>query len=147
LTPCCVKGLSCCGDSNVDILLGGFLDGADNLFVRGVDGLEGLAIDTLDELVVDETVEVQSAWFMDPSVYCGREKPGRCRGESMGYSQSCGDFDLAAVRRRYSNRERHDYYLFRRVFAVSIQLIYSDLGCTMQCEEEKGRRRRGSTGK
>lgn len=41
-------------DGNVDILLGGLVDGGDDLLVGGVDGLEGLALDTLDELVVDE---------------------------------------------------------------------------------------------
>jgi len=32
LPPCGVKGLSCRGDGNVDILLGGFVDGADDFF-------------------------------------------------------------------------------------------------------------------
>lgn len=44
-------------DGDVDILLGGLVDGGDDLFVGGVDGLEGLALDRLDELVVDEPVE------------------------------------------------------------------------------------------
>lgn len=44
-------------DGDIDILLGGFVDGGDDLFVGGVDGLEGLALDTLDELVVDEPAQ------------------------------------------------------------------------------------------
>lgn len=41
-------------DSDVDILLGGFVDGSDGLLIGRVDSLEGLALDTLDKLVVDE---------------------------------------------------------------------------------------------
>lgn len=41
-------------DGDVDILLRGLVDGDNGLLVVGVDGLEGLALDTLDELVVDE---------------------------------------------------------------------------------------------
>lgn len=44
-------------DGDIDILLGGLVDGGDDLLVGGVDGLEGLALDTLDELVVDEPAE------------------------------------------------------------------------------------------
>jgi hypothetical protein len=45
-------------DGDVDILLGGLVDGSDDLLVVGVDGLEGLAIDTLDELVVDKPASI-----------------------------------------------------------------------------------------
>ena len=41
-------------DGDVDILLGGLVDGGDDLLVSGVGSLEGLALDTLDELVVNE---------------------------------------------------------------------------------------------
>jgi hypothetical protein len=41
-------------DGDVDILLSGLVDGGNGLLVGGVDGLEGLAFDTFDELVVDE---------------------------------------------------------------------------------------------
>ena len=54
LPPWALEGLACGGDSDVDILLGSLLDGADDLLGRGVDDLEGLAVDGLDEFVVDE---------------------------------------------------------------------------------------------
>jgi hypothetical protein len=44
-------------DGDVDILLSGLVDGGNGLLVGGVDGLEGLAFDTFDELVVDEPEE------------------------------------------------------------------------------------------
>lgn len=56
LGPGAVESSSGSLDGDVDILLGGLVDGADDLFVGGVDDLEGLALDTLDELVVDEAV-------------------------------------------------------------------------------------------
>jgi hypothetical protein len=55
--PVTLKGSASGLDGDVDILLGGLVDGGDDLLVSGVDGLEGLALDTLDELVVDEPVK------------------------------------------------------------------------------------------
>jgi hypothetical protein len=39
---------------NVDILLRGLVNGADDFFGTRIDGLKGFSVDTLDELVVDE---------------------------------------------------------------------------------------------
>jgi len=44
------------GDGDVDILLGSFVNSDDGLLGCGVDGLEGFAVYTLDELIVDEPV-------------------------------------------------------------------------------------------
>jgi hypothetical protein len=55
--PGALEGGASSLDGDIDILLGGLVDGGDDLFVGGVDGLEGLALDTLDELVVDEPAE------------------------------------------------------------------------------------------
>jgi len=52
--PASLESLAGGGDGDVDILLAGLVDAADDLFVGGVDDLERLAVDTLDELVVDE---------------------------------------------------------------------------------------------
>lgn len=49
---CCPGG----GNGDVDILLGGLGDGADDLLGGGVDDLEGLLVYALDELIVDEAV-------------------------------------------------------------------------------------------
>jgi hypothetical protein len=49
-----LKGLPGGGHGNVDILLGGLVDRAEDLFCGRVDDLERLLLDTLDELVVDE---------------------------------------------------------------------------------------------
>lgn len=54
LAPDTLESLAGSGDGNIDILLGGLVDGADDLLGSGVDDLEGLLLDTLDELVVDE---------------------------------------------------------------------------------------------
>jgi len=54
LAPRALECLASRGDGNVDILLGGLVDGGDDLFGGRVDDLEGLAIDAFDELVVDE---------------------------------------------------------------------------------------------
>lgn len=50
----CLAGGSYC---NIDILLGGLGDGADNFLSSGVDGLESLSVDTLNPFVVDEPGE------------------------------------------------------------------------------------------
>lgn len=44
-------------DGNVDILLSGFVDRGNDGLVSGVNGLEGLAFGTLDELVVNEPMK------------------------------------------------------------------------------------------
>lgn len=55
-TPFALVGLAGSGHSNVDILLVGLVDGSDDLLVGGVNGLEGLALGTLDIFIVDEPV-------------------------------------------------------------------------------------------
>ena len=55
--PLALEGLAGCGYSNVDILLCGLADGADDFLSRGVDNLEGLLVTTLNPLVVDEAVD------------------------------------------------------------------------------------------
>jgi len=54
LPPWALEGFAGSGHCNVDILLGGLVDRGDDLLVGGVDDLEGLAVYSLDELVVDE---------------------------------------------------------------------------------------------
>jgi hypothetical protein len=54
LSPWAVEGLACSIDGDVDILLRGFLDRADDLLSRRVDDLKGLTVYGLDEFVVDE---------------------------------------------------------------------------------------------
>lgn len=58
LLPCGLEGLAGGGDSKVDILLGGFANGGDDLFGGGVDDLELLLVNTLNPLVVDETIGI-----------------------------------------------------------------------------------------
>ena len=55
LSPWAFEGLAGGSDSNVDILLGSFLNGADDRLVGGVDDLECLVLLRLDEFTVDET--------------------------------------------------------------------------------------------
>lgn len=52
--PLALEGLAGGSDGDVDILLGGLGDGADDLLGRGVDDLKGLLVDTVNPLVVDE---------------------------------------------------------------------------------------------
>ena len=52
--PGTVEGLAGGLDSDIDIFFGSFVDTGDDFFVVGVDGLEGLAVDTFDELAIDE---------------------------------------------------------------------------------------------
>ena len=54
LAPGTLESLAGSLNGNIDILLGGLVDGADDLLGSGVDDLEGLFLDTLNELVVDE---------------------------------------------------------------------------------------------
>lgn len=54
LAPLALESLPCGGNGEVDILLGGLGDGADDLLCGGIDDLEGLLVDALDPLVVDE---------------------------------------------------------------------------------------------
>lgn len=57
LSPWSLECLAGCSYCNIDILLGGLADGADNLLGGRIDSLEGLAVDTLNPLVVDEPGE------------------------------------------------------------------------------------------
>ena len=68
LTPCGLKGFAGNGDGVVDIFFCGFVDFADSFLGGGVDGLESLAILTLDELVVDEAVKSRSACGLEALV-------------------------------------------------------------------------------
>lgn len=52
--PGFLEGFARCGYGDVDIFLGGFVDGCDGLLVGGIDCVEGFAIDAFDEFVVDE---------------------------------------------------------------------------------------------
>jgi hypothetical protein len=54
LPPYCVVSLASGGNSNVNVLLGGFVDRGDDLLSGGVDDLELLLVNTLNELAVDE---------------------------------------------------------------------------------------------
>ncbi len=56
-SPFALKGLPSCSDGDIDILLGGFGNGADDLLVRRVDDLKGLLVNALNELVIDESIE------------------------------------------------------------------------------------------
>jgi len=55
LPPWSLKGSASGFDSNVDILLGGLVDAADDGFVGRVDDFEGLALDAFDEFTIDES--------------------------------------------------------------------------------------------
>jgi len=59
LPPGTLESLACSGDSDIDILLGTLVNGADDLLGGRVDGLEGLAVYTLDPFIVDETGDDQ----------------------------------------------------------------------------------------
>lgn len=54
LPPWALECLAGCCYCNIDILLGGLVDGGDDALVGWVDDLKGLAVDTFHELVVDE---------------------------------------------------------------------------------------------
>lgn len=54
MLPCTLEGGAGSIDGNVDILLGALVDSSDDLFVMGVDGLEGLALNTLNKFIVNE---------------------------------------------------------------------------------------------
>jgi hypothetical protein len=57
LSPLTLESLAGSTDSQVDILLGTFADGADDLLGGGVDNLELLLVDTLNPLAIDEAAE------------------------------------------------------------------------------------------
>lgn len=75
------------GNGDVDILLGRLVNGDDRLLVRRVDGLEGLAVYSLDELIVDEPVKSRRLWsaYVQLCLGCSgddvrnRESLARCR--------------------------------------------------------------------
>lgn len=90
-------------DSNVDILLGGLMDGDDRLLVARVDGLECLAIDAFYPFVVDEAVPRLLAscsglvgWTLDSprAGFCSCLRQAHevfaKRDKRQGNSQSCG---------------------------------------------------------
>lgn len=52
--PRTLESLAGSGYGDIDILLGGLLNGYDGLLGGGVDGLEGLAVDSFNEFTVDE---------------------------------------------------------------------------------------------
>jgi hypothetical protein len=57
--PRALEGLAGGGHGDVDILLGGLVHRAEDLFCGRVDDLERLLLDALDELVVDEAGAVR----------------------------------------------------------------------------------------
>jgi len=57
IVPDALEGSASGLDGDVDILFGSLVHGDNGLLGGRVDGLEGLALDTLDELVVDEPGE------------------------------------------------------------------------------------------
>lgn len=60
MLPGPVEGGPGSSDSDIDVLLGGLVDGSDGFLVVGVNGLEAAAVDALDELVVDEACKAVS---------------------------------------------------------------------------------------
>lgn len=56
-SPYCLVCLASSSYRNIDILFRGLVNVADNFFSGRVNGLEGLSVDALDELVIDEPVE------------------------------------------------------------------------------------------
>lgn len=61
--PCVFKRLSSSRHGEVDVLLGAFVDGSDDLFVRGVDDFELSLVDTLDPFAIDEPSGGESLLF------------------------------------------------------------------------------------
>jgi hypothetical protein len=61
--PCGFECLSSSRYGEVDVLLGSFVDGSDDLFVRGVDDFELLLVDTLDPFAIDEPSVGESSLF------------------------------------------------------------------------------------
>lgn len=74
------------------------MDGNDGLLVGGVDGLEGLAVHPLDELIVDEPGPTLSASKLGNDVK-GREpyKPRGCSYLTVGVVISCTRAMIAVV--------------------------------------------------
>jgi hypothetical protein len=84
LPPLALECFPGSGDGNVDILLGGLMDGADDGLVGRVDDLEGLALDTLDEFVVDEAVDYVSRPLLDNAGSALEQQKARRRDERDG---------------------------------------------------------------
>jgi hypothetical protein len=105
--PGALESFACGGYSEVDILLGGLVDRADDALVGGVDDLEGLAVDTFDELVVDEPAGRNSSASGQRSmgtIAASRNStrwlgPGRATYSPVGcsYSPECGVLSLIDV--------------------------------------------------
>jgi hypothetical protein len=89
LPPWAVECLASSFDSDVDILLGRLLDGCDNLFCGWVDDLKGLAINSLDELVIDEAVSCISG--------CGKQLSSRTPVADSVDLQTSGLFVFARL--------------------------------------------------
>lgn len=106
IVPGTLEGSTGSLDGNVDILLGGLVDGSDDLFVGGVDGLEGLALNTLNKLVVNEPKVKKSAFVarIDGSS-CRERRKGDVRGNE-GDVQAQGLF-VGDVGGLDGSRKRH----------------------------------------
>ena len=58
--PFAIECFTGSGYSNIYVLLSGFVNGYNRLFVGWIDGFEGLAVNALDPFVIDETREITS---------------------------------------------------------------------------------------
>lgn len=63
LPPWTIEGFTGSSNGDVDVLLRGLLNLANDFFGRRIDDIEGLAVNSLDELVVDEPCEYMSKQF------------------------------------------------------------------------------------
>jgi hypothetical protein len=118
-SPCCVEGLAGGGHGQIDVLLGTFADGGDDLLGGGVDDLELFLVDTLNKLVVDEAVE----WRLLVACWCRyrrvnqriiKRRDSQANGLGVGArdggveldGQSHGEGCIGMMRRRIEERER-----------------------------------------
>lgn len=88
LSPGTLDGSAGSRNCKVNVLLSSFMDGTDGLFIVRVDGLEGLALGSLDELVVDEPVQPVSKYkraLKDHETY----RPSGCSKVAVGVSIFC----------------------------------------------------------
>lgn len=100
--PCALEGLAGGGDGNVNVLLSTLVDGADDFLGGGIDDLEGLALCSLHELIVDEAVaKVRGSGWQSGVV-------GAC------YLQTNGLLVLASGRGLELNGERHVVCVYGR---------------------------------
>jgi hypothetical protein len=54
--PAAFEGLPCRRYGQIDVFLGGFRNGADDLLVGGVDDFESLLVDSFNPFIIDESV-------------------------------------------------------------------------------------------